>query len=109
MPHPFLILSLSSIFAALGQLLLKLGTKPEGWQMLFSLHLWGGLGLYALSTALWIVGLSRVTLNVAYPFTVLTFTLVFLLSWLVLGEPLSLIQMVGLFAIAGGFILMTVA
>jgi uncharacterized membrane protein len=48
-----------------------------------------GLGLYALSTVFWIYSLSRAQLVQVYPFTVLTFVLIYLSAILLLGERLS--------------------
>lgn len=46
--------------------------------------------IYAISTVLWVIALSRVPLTIAYPFVALSYIIVPLLARLFLGEPLSL-------------------
>jgi uncharacterized membrane protein len=71
-------------------------------RMLFTPYVLVGLLLYTLSTLLWLVALSRCSLNFAYPFTAATFVLVILLSAILLGEPLPLSRLIGVLIIIGG-------
>jgi drug/metabolite transporter (DMT)-like permease len=79
-----------SLCAAGGQILFKLGATGRetlvsfvnGWIVL-------GLGLYAAGTVLWIYALSKAHLTVVYPFTALTFVIVYLFGSVLLGEPAS--------------------
>ena len=48
-----------------------------------------GLGLYGLGAVFWIYGMSRQNLISVYPFTILSFTIVYLVGILGLGELLS--------------------
>lgn len=102
----YFILFLSSVLAATGQLFLKLGANAQGWAMLSSAKLWVGLFCYFLGAALWVYALSKVALNVAYPFTVITFVLVFLLSSFFLGETINKLGVLGMCLICTGFLVM---
>ncbi len=76
-----------AIVAAGGQLLLAVGARGRT-ELISFLNTWIflGLGLYGLGAIVWIYGLSRATLIQVYPFTVLTFVVVYLGSILLLGE-----------------------
>lgn len=97
-----------SVCAAFGQLFFKMGATGRttvlsfmnGWIVL-------GLLLYMVGTALWIASLSQAKLTSVYPFTALTFVLVYLLGVAVLGEVVSgraltgvALVLMGLFLIA---------
>ncbi|PKQ20023.1 MAG: transporter [Actinobacteria bacterium HGW-Actinobacteria-6] len=62
---------------------------------------WAGLIAYALSSALWLVVLSRVELSVAYPLGSLSYVIVVLVS-LVLGEVVSPLRWLGVALIMFG-------
>ena len=76
-----------AIAAAGGQILFAVGARGRT-EFISFLNLWilMGLGLYALGTTFWIYSLSRAALIQVYPFTVLTFAMVYLSSILFLGE-----------------------
>lgn len=99
-------LGLSVALTALAQLLLKQGMMQPAlqvpqhsldlaWQAALEPRLLGGLMLYATSAVLWALVLSRVDLSLAYPFVGLGAVLVMLLSWLVLGETITLTRLSG--------------
>jgi drug/metabolite transporter (DMT)-like permease len=77
----------SAICAAGGQLLIAIGARGRTDALSF-LNPWIviGLGLFGLGAVLWIYSLSKAALIQVYPFTVLTFAMVYLGSILVLGE-----------------------
>jgi len=107
MPTTVLILLLvSTLCAAIGQLLFKVGATGRE-SILSFLNTWivSGLILYGLGTLLWIFALSRVPLIVVYPFTALTFVLVYLGGVLVLGEHASLQAILGVLLVLGGLYL----
>ncbi|MGP8473952.1 EamA family transporter [Burkholderia sp. PR2] len=64
-----------------------------------------GLLCYGAGTVLWIFALSKAGLTVVYPFTVLTFVLVFLAGILFFGERVSYAQWGGVAMILGGLYL----
>ena len=103
----YLVLCGSSFLAVAGQLLLKLGAIPGHWtKLLVSPALWAGLFCYGCSTALWIYSLSRVRLGMAYAFTSLTFVGVYLASFLILREPVTMPKLVALALIVSGFLML---
>lgn len=91
-----------------GQLFFKLagqtlaGEGPLVERVLWNTHLLVALLIYASATAAWVSLLSRVPLNVAYPFTALAFVVVPLLSALFLGEALRWQTMAGALLILTG-------
>jgi drug/metabolite transporter (DMT)-like permease len=88
-PVPLLVVA--ALLAASGQVLFKLGAGAGAAPMaLLNPTIAAGLACYGLGTVLWIVALSRTTLMVAYPFTALTFVLVYGAAFFVLHEKLSL-------------------
>ena len=81
------LLLASTVLAAAGQILFKLGAAGHSsLRDFFNLRIAGGGALYFLSAVLWIATLSKAPLSVAYPFTALTFVLVYLASAFLLGD-----------------------
>lgn len=65
-----------------------------------------GLLAYFFGVFFWLYGLSKIDLSFAFPFVSLSYVLVFVLSWLFLGEHISALRWIGLATIcAGVFIL----
>ncbi|OQW43244.1 MAG: small multi-drug resistant family protein [Proteobacteria bacterium SG_bin5] len=113
------LILLSVALSASGQLLLKLGASAPAVRgaiaggapieralaLLGTPALVGGLAVYALSAAAWIVVLSKLDLSLAYPFVGLGFVVTFLIGVLLLGEPASAGRLAGTLLIAGGAVL----
>lgn len=87
---------------ACAQLLLKAGVTPVGKITLDSASLlptaiklaqqwpiWGGLSCYAISVIVWIIGLSRVEVSIAYPMLSLGYVLNAFAAWYLFGETLT--------------------
>lgn len=87
---------------ATAQLLLKKGTNAVGaihltlenwwsigWQLATQLPIIGGLGCYVLSVVVWIIGLSRVDVTIAYPLLSIGYIVNAIGAWYFLGETLS--------------------
>jgi len=108
-PIIYFILLLSSLLAASGQCLFKSGAS--GAQIMADFInpiIIGGLMCYGASTILWIWALSRAPLLIVYPFTALTFVMVYAGSVLVFGERFSLSGMLGVACVLLGlFIIVT--
>lgn len=101
--RPYLYLVVASVCAAVGQVLFKVGAVGrEHWQDYVNAPLMFGLASYGAGTLLWIIALSKVPLKVVYPFTVLTFVLVYAGATLVLGERLSMRGIVGMIIVLAG-------
>jgi drug/metabolite transporter (DMT)-like permease len=64
-----------------------------------------GLALYGLGALAWIVVLSRLDLNVAYPFLALNFVLITIISRVVLSETVPELRWVGIAFICLGILL----
>jgi drug/metabolite transporter (DMT)-like permease len=87
---------------ALAQLLLKAGTNAvgaihltaENWfqtglKLATQLPILGGLSCYVISVVVWIVGLSRVDVTIAYPLLSLGYIINAIGAWYFLGEAMS--------------------
>lgn len=116
----YMYLLLSAVAASIGQVLFRKGAMAPGAHgdgtifrsvvaLVLNPTVFLGLLLYGLSTVLWLLGLSKIPLSAAYPFTALTFVLVMIASRVVLGEHIPLWRTLGLLLIIGGFVLSSVA
>lgn len=108
-PHLFVACIVFATSLAVGQLLFKLASGdlkqrlPTGWiEAMLSPWLISALLLYAVSTALWLYILAHLPLTRAYPFTLLGATLVPLLAWTVLREPLPGMYLLGMAVVLAG-------
>jgi drug/metabolite transporter (DMT)-like permease len=106
----YLYLLAGTVLAALGQVLFKVGATGRNALVDF-VNAWiiAGLVSYALGTMLWIYSLSKAQLTIVYPFTALTFVLVYLVGVFVLGEATSLKALVGVAAVLLGLFLISTA
>jgi drug/metabolite transporter (DMT)-like permease len=101
------VLLSASLSAAGGQLLFRMGAQNHTQlREFFNAPIGLGLLLYALGTALWIYALSRERLVSVYAFTALTFVLVYLAGWGLLGESVSARGALGIGLILGGLYLL---
>jgi multidrug transporter EmrE-like cation transporter len=104
---------------ALAQLLLKMGVNsvghfeftrasvlPVGLQLLTQWPILGGLACYAISVMVWILGLSRVEVSVAYPMLSLGYVLNAIGAWYWLGESLSAQRLIAIGVIMVGVVLL---
>ena len=104
--HYTLVLIASTLCAALGQVLFKVGAHhAENLQHFLNAWILIGLFAYGVGTLLWIYALSRMPLTVAYPFTALTFALVYLAGAFLFSEPVTMRAMGGVILILGGLFL----
>ncbi|MFT0877595.1 EamA family transporter [Rhodopseudomonas sp. G2_2311] len=65
------------------------------------------LGLYGISTLVWILALKVIPLSQAYLFMALGFVIVPLAAYFVFGEPLSKHQIIGSILVIGGLVVAT--
>lgn len=115
--------SFSLIFAgvllnAIAQLLLKAGTNavgqfeftaanivPVGMKLAFQPHIVTGVACYVVSLVVWIMGLSRVEVSVAYPMLSIGYLINAIAAWYLFGESLSALRLTGIgFIIVGVFL-----
>ena len=105
---------------ALAQLLLKAGTNAVGaihltsgnWfgtgiKLATQLPILGGLTCYVISVMVWIVGLSRVDVTIAYPLLSLGYVINALGAWYFLGEAVSAQRLLAIAIIIVGVVLLT--
>lgn len=62
---------------------------------------------YTISILFWIYALSRVDLSFAYPFLALSYVLVIIASWLLLGERIPPLRWIGLAVICAGILIVS--
>jgi drug/metabolite transporter (DMT)-like permease len=112
-----LVLILGSVtLSALAQLVFKLGMSSAAvqlalnqghslqtiWTVAINPSVIAGFVFYGLGAIVWLLVLSRVDVSLAYPFVGLGFVLVMFLGWLVLGEQVGPVRLVGtLFVVIG--------
>ncbi len=104
----YLILLAASTLGAVGQIFLKLGASGrEHFTSFLNVWIFVGLFSYGLGTALWIYSLSKAKLTLIYPFTALTFVLVYLAGAMFLDEPMTIKDLLGVVLVLGGLFLIS--
>jgi multidrug transporter EmrE-like cation transporter len=119
MAYGFVLVTI--LFTVVGQLLIKwqamqAGNLPAGWHarasfmMNLLLNPWIILGLLSavVAACAWMLAMTRLPISIAYPMMSLTYPLVIVASWLLLGETLSLWRAVGVIFILAGIALLGV-
>jgi multidrug transporter EmrE-like cation transporter len=94
---------------AAAQLLLKAGVNavgsfsfsgenivPVGIKLATQWPILAGLSCYVVSVVVWILGLSRVEVSVAYPMLSLGYVVNAIAAWWLFGEALSLSRLLGI-------------
>jgi drug/metabolite transporter (DMT)-like permease len=100
------LLALSAICAATGQVLFKIGAAgARSLPDFVNPGVAGGLVAYGVGTLLWIYALSKAPLTVVYPYTAVTFVLVYLAGAFILREPVPIRAIGGLLLVMGGLFL----
>jgi multidrug transporter EmrE-like cation transporter len=114
----FSLLMTGVLLNAAAQLLLKAGTNavgqfefsaqnilPVGMKLALEPHIAGGLACYVVSVAVWIVGLSRVPVSIAYPMLSVGYIVNAVAAWYLFGESITAQKLIGIaFIIAGVFL-----
>ncbi|MBL8480579.1 MAG: 4-amino-4-deoxy-L-arabinose transferase [Rhodocyclaceae bacterium] len=112
-----LVLILSGVLLnASAQLLLKASTNaighfefhaanllPIGWRFATQPYFLGGMACYVLSLVIWVMGLSRVPVSIAYPMLSIGYVVNAAIAHFWLGETITLARATGV-----GFILLGV-
>ena len=112
----FSLLLTGVLLNAAAQLLLKAGTLrigefafsteniiPIGWQLATQPFIVAGVGCYVISLVVWIMGLSRVPVSIAFPMLSIGYIVSALAAWYLFGESLNAQKMFGI-----GFIIIGV-
>ncbi len=101
----YIIIFISAISAALGQILLKIGsTEKQSLAEFINTYNILGCFCYLIGLLLWIYSLSKLPLSIVYVFTMITFVLVYIFSHLLLKESLSWFALIGIGFIILGFL-----
>ena len=112
----FSLLLTGVLLNAAAQLLLKAGTMrigefafsannivPIGFQLATQPFIVAGVGCYVISLVVWIMGLSRVPVSIAYPMLSIGYIVSAIAAWYLFGESLTAQKMLGI-----GFIIIGV-
>ena len=116
-----LLILLSVGFGVTGQMTLKMGMTQVGrigaealaqpLQMALKVAtnplVIVGLSLYVLGAVTWLTVLSRVQLSFAYPILALSYAIVPVLAWLLLGESVPSVRWLGIATILLGIVLVS--
>lgn len=103
---------------AAAQLLLKAGTNavgqfeftaanivPIGARLAFEPHIVGGVACYVVSLVVWVLGLSRTEVSIAYPMLAIGYVVNALAAWYLFEENLSAARWTGIgFIVLGVFL-----
>lgn len=114
----FSLIMTGVLLNAAAQLLLKAGTNavgrfefslanvvPVGMKLAFEPHIMGGLACYVVSVVVWIMGLSRVEVSIAYPMLSVGYILNAVAAWYLFGESMTAQKLVGIaFIVLGVFL-----
>ncbi len=76
---------------------------PIGWQLVTQPFIVAGVCCYGISLVVWIMGLSRVPVSIAYPMLSIGYIISAIAAWYLFGESLTSQKMVGI-----GFIIIGV-
>ena len=105
---------------ACAQLLLKAGTNALGGAIHLTMNNWfqtfikvvtqlpilGGLACYGVSLVVWIIGLSRTDVTIAYPMLSLGYVVSAVGAWMFLGEVIPPQRLVAIGVIVIGVVLL---
>ena len=105
----FSLLLTGVLLNAAAQLFLKAGTLrigefafsadnivPIGWQLATHPFIVAGVGCYVISLVVWIMGLSRVPVSIAYPMLSIGYIVSAIAAWYLFGESLTAQKMIGI-------------
>lgn len=105
----FSLLLTGVLLNAAAQLFLKAGTLrigefafsaeniiPIGWKLATQPFIVAGVGCYVISLVVWILGLSRVPVSIAYPMLSIGYIVSAIAAWYLFGESLTAQKMVGI-------------
>jgi len=109
-PRVAFALIAGAVLGAIGQVLFKLGASGRvNLSSFVNAQIVTGFIFYGIGAGLWIWALSKESLAVVYPFTVLTFVLVYLASIILLGEHPSPVGWIGVGLVLVGLFLISQA
>jgi undecaprenyl phosphate-alpha-L-ara4N flippase subunit ArnF len=106
----YVFIAATILFAALGQLSLKIGVPtlkyPQGSSLFdfvrvffanfFNVYLLLSIFFAFCSAGFWVLVVQKIPLNKAYPFMSLNYVVVYFLSWIFFQETISALSILGL-------------
>lgn len=111
----FILILCGVLLNASAQLLLKAGMSqighfefsmanalPISYKVMANLPIIGGLTLYVMSVAVWLLVLSRVQVSFAYPMLSIGYVVNAIAANYFFGEPLTSMRIMGIFIIIAG-------
>lgn len=118
--NTFFLIFAGVLLNAGAQLLLKAGVTPLGaisvelstllptaFRVLTQWPILAGLACYVVSVGVWIVGLSRVDVSLAYPMLSLGYVVNAVAAWWLFGEALGPMRWAGMLLILAGVLVMS--
>ena len=86
------------------QLLLKAGTnaRPLGFALAIEPHILAGLACYVVSVVVWVIGLSKVPVSIAYPMLSIGYVVNAIAAYYLLGEQVTPLRLAGIGVIIVG-------
>jgi multidrug transporter EmrE-like cation transporter len=86
------------------QLLLKAGTnaRPLGLALAIEPHILAGLACYVVSVVVWVVGLSKVPVSIAYPMLSIGYVVNAIAAYYLLNEQVTPLRLAGIGVIIVG-------
>ena len=96
-------LALKAATNRLGPVSLALdGLVATAWRVSLQPYIWLGLACYGISLVVWVAGLSRTDVSLAYPFLSLGYVVNAVAAWYLFGENLSAQRIIALAVIIAG-------
>lgn len=114
----FALILTGVLLNAAAQLLLKAGTNaighfefsvaniaPIGARIVLEPHIFGGVVCYVVSLVVWILGLSRTEVSIAYPMLAIGYVVNALAAWYLFDESVNAVRWTGIgFIVLGVFL-----
>jgi len=97
-PASFAFILTGVLLNAGAQLLLKAGTnaRPLGLALAIEPHILGGLACYVVSVVVWVIGLSKVPVSIAYPMLSIGYVVNAIAAYYLLNEAVTPLRFTGI-------------
>ena len=109
-PWAIILVLFITALTSSAQLLYKLGADRLSSDLLMLLSNWPlllGMLVYAIGAVLLIIALKHGEVTILYPVIATSYIWVALLSWLLFGESLSYLKLIGIISIVVGIVLIS--
>jgi len=116
MSFALILVSICILFAAAGQILMKVGMRQVGeittvrqlfdlstvFRMFTNLYVVIGILCFALMIVLWLAAMSTLNISRMYPLTSLVYVITAIVAFIFLKEDINLLRWVGILLVVGG-------